>query len=332
MNAFKILNRVGEGTFGEVRKARSCAGDGFKALKQVRISTLESTIPNFILREIQSLSELDHPHVVCLFEIVSLKNSVGLLFEYTSTDLGSILATSTKPLDLDTSRNLLLMILRGINYCHRRSILHRDLKPSNVLLQYNGVLKLADFGLARVHDNKKSGVYTHQVATRWYRAPELLFGARKYSFAIDMWAVGTIFGEMLKIHPLFAGDNDINQVYRVIQVLGNPNSNEWYEVLELPDYSKISFPILQIIDLRKYFPNTTNDALELLSTIFHFNPTKRPSAEKCLLSSFLLKKGARNSNYFRKRNGHKGQVYFGRYNNKMLVVCGSDKKPPPINY
>lgn len=102
----------------------------------------------------------------------------------------------------------------------------QDLKPGNLLVNASGILKLSDFGLATVYVGAKKS-YSHQVATRWYRAPELLFGSRNYDAAVDMWAVGAIFAELLHTVPLFPGQNDIDQLYRVVQVLGNPDSQQW---------------------------------------------------------------------------------------------------------
>ena len=122
--------------------------------------------------------------------------------------------------------------------------------------------------------------YTHQVATRWYRAPELLFGARKYGPGVDLWAVGTILGELLVGSPLFPGENDINQIYKVIQTLGNPDESEWLGVKSLPDYNKISFPDLQPLSLRSMIPNASNAAIHLLQYFLRYNPEERCTAEE----------------------------------------------------
>ena len=136
-------------------------------------------------------------------------------------------------------------------------------------------LKIADFGLARVHDPFSNDSYTHQVATRWYRAPELLFGARKYGVGVDLWAVGTIFGELLNHSPIFPGENDINQIYRVLQVLGTPTIELWPEVIDLPDFNKISFPTMTPIHLKHVVPNGSLPALDLLLSFLKYRPQNR---------------------------------------------------------
>jgi cell cycle related kinase len=239
------------------------------------------------------------------------------VFEHTPIDLANYLDKAIKPLNLSSVRRLMLMLLRGLGHCHRRSVMHRDLKPSNLLLQRNGTLKLADFGLARVHNFKKTTTYTHQVATRWYRAPELLFGGRKYTCSIDIWAAGAIFGELLTLSPLFAGENDINQIYKVIQVLGKPNNENWYEAHELPDYSKISFPVLEMVNFAAFFSNISPDATNLLISMLQFNPAKRATVEKCIVSRFVSgRKSVNSANIFHKVHKSKrtriGICYTGR--------------------
>lgn len=162
--------------------------------------------------------------------------SFVLVFEYMLSDLSHILRTTPVPLSSSQVKAYMLMLLKGLSYCHENNIMHRDLKPANLLISPSGVLKLADFGLARVHRSKATGTdgeepvqrpYSHQVATRWYRAPELLYGARMYDAGVDLWAVGCIFGELLNHSPLFPGQNDIDQLYCVLSVLGTPTKESW---------------------------------------------------------------------------------------------------------
>ena len=288
LNQIFSIQQIGEGTFGNVCKARKDNTGSQMALKLINIRGVESTVPNHALRELYALRELNHAHVVSLFGAIPSGHTITLLFEYFPFDLSKILGASVRPLGVDFARRILLMLLHALDYCHRRTIIHRDLKPSNLLLNYDGVLKIADFGLARVHNILRSGVYTHQIATRWYRAPELLFGARKYTFSVDMWAVGTIFAEVLNNLPLFAGEGDIRQIYKVVQVLGKPPSKDWYGAGELPDLNKISFPDLLKVGISPMFQNIDVEALELLSALLHFNPCKRATPAVCLRHSFFL--------------------------------------------
>ena len=137
-------------------------------------------------------------------------------------------------------KKFMFQLLSGISECHMRRIIHRDLKPANLLIDKGEVLKIADFGLARTF-SLPVRPYSREVVTLWYRAPEILLGATEYSTGIDIWAIGCIFVEMVTKKPLFAGDSDIDQLYRIFRVLGTPNEQNWPGVSNLRDY-KNSFP------------------------------------------------------------------------------------------
>ncbi|XP_074063036.1 cyclin-dependent kinase 20 isoform X5 [Macrotis lagotis] len=155
-----------------------------------------------------------------------------------------------------------------------------DLKPANLLISSSGQLKIADFGLARVFSHEGDRLYSHQVATRWYRAPELLYGARQYDEGVDLWAVGCILGELLNGSPLFPGENDIEQLCCVLQVLGTPSPQVWPEITELPDYNKISFKEQLPLPLDEVLPDASPQALKLLSSFLTYPPRHRIQADQ----------------------------------------------------
>lgn len=280
MHRYKQLRKIGAGSFGEVYYGCTAQGAA-RALKTVRVSggTTLSGFPNGALREIRALRELDHNNIVRLYDVVASGSAVVLVMELMVCDLANLLAGSRKPLSEIRAKRYAAQLLDGLVYMHGRHIIHRDLKPSNLLLSPEGVLKIADFGLARVHDERREGEsYTHQVATRWYRAPELLFGARRYGVGVDLWAAGCILAELLNHSPLFPGENDINQIYRVLQVLGQPKVELWPEVTSLPDFNKISFPNLEPVPFRHMLPGATDSAIALVQTLLKYNPRHRAAA------------------------------------------------------
>ncbi|KFM61377.1 Cyclin-dependent kinase 20, partial [Stegodyphus mimosarum] len=195
------------------------------------------------------------------------------------TDLSILLRDTENPLTESQIKAYLIMLLKGVAYCHSVGIMHRDLKPANLLISSTGHLKIADFGQADLFGKKEQN-YSHQVATRWYRAPELLYGSRSYNEAVDLWAVGCIFGEMLNKFPLFRGENDIEQLCLVLQTLGTPTEEMWPEMTELPDYNKISFPEYEPVPWETLFPDSSPLARKLLSECLVYSSEKRIKAEE----------------------------------------------------
>ncbi|KAH8850888.1 Cyclin-dependent kinase 20 [Schistosoma japonicum] len=204
-----------------------------------------------------------------------------------NTDLSEVIRNSQPPLTEAQSKCYMLMILKGVEVMHSNGIMHRDLKPANLLISSKGVLKIADFGLARVFENNNERLYSHQVATRWYRAPELLYGAKKYTNSVDLWAIGCIFGELLNSSPLFPGENDIEQLWFVVRVLGTPSEDVWPEVKELPDYNKISFNLCETIPFEEVLPDGSVEAINLIRKFLVYPPHQRITASEALKDPYF---------------------------------------------
>merc|ERR1712007_219924 len=168
-------------------------------------------------------------------------------------DLKKLLDMCNGGLDVATTKSFLYQLLRGVAYCHQHRVLHRDLKPQNLLINREGSLKLADFGLARAFGIPVRS-YTHEVVTLWYRAPDVLMGSRKYSTPLDIWSVGCIFREMVTGRPLFPGSTDSDQLQKIFKVLGTPNETTWHRITELPE-RKPDFPQYEPQDLANSVEN-----------------------------------------------------------------------------
>jgi len=179
-----------------------------------------------------------------------------------------------------TIKSFLFQLLQGIAYCHQHRVLHRDLKPQNLLINMEGELKLADFGLARAFGIPVRN-YTHEVVTLWYRAPDVLMGSRKYSTPVDIWSVGCIFAEMVNGRPLFPGTSEQDQLNKIFKTLGTPNKKTWPSVTELPEY-KETFTNYPAQNLKKIVRRLDNVGIELLSRMLQFDPNKRISAENAM--------------------------------------------------
>nr|XP_041567858.1 cyclin-dependent kinase 20 [Taeniopygia guttata] len=289
MEQYMVLGRIGEGAHGVVYRAKHRQTGELVALKKVPLRRPEEGLPLQTLREIKALREMEaHPNVIRLRAAFAQGPAVVLALELLVADLGGLLRAAPAPLPPARVRALLAMTLRGLGHLHGQRLLHRDLKPANLLLDSAGRLKLADFGLARLLSPTPGRPYSHQVATRWYRAPELLYGARRYDEGVDLWAAGCILGELITLAPLFPGDTDLEQLCRVLSALGTPRARDWPELAELPDFPKLRFRPRAPPPLQLLVPGADAAALDLLQRLLHYCPGMRPRAQQALLHPFFF--------------------------------------------
>jgi len=185
----------------------------------------------------------------------------------------------------DQVKSFLFQLLNGTAKCHKHKVLHRDLKPQNLLINREGVLKLADFGLARAFGIPVKN-FTHEVVTLWYRAPDILMGSKDYNTSVDIWSVGCIFAEIVTKRPLFPGKNEDDQLNKIFKIRGTPSSEEWYGITELSGY-KNDFPVYEQEDLSKHVPGLSADGLDLLERMLVHDPNKRISAKDAMKHPYL---------------------------------------------
>ncbi|KAK3875159.1 hypothetical protein Pcinc_019951 [Petrolisthes cinctipes] len=245
-------------------------------------------VPSTALREISLLKELDHENVVRLLDVVYGDKKLYMVFEYLNQDLKKLFDENRMGLPGDLVRSYMQQLLRGIGFCHTHRILHRDLKPQNILIDSRGLIKMADFGLARAFCLPVRA-YTHEVVTLWYRAPEILLGAKNYCTAVDMWSLGAIFAEMLTTKALFPGDSEIDQLFRIFRTLGTPGEEDWPGVTQLPDY-KSTFPRWQVdaaASLTQLLPRLPPEGRQLLLSMLTYYPRKRVTAKHALLHPYF---------------------------------------------
>lgn len=279
MERYQKLEKIGEGTYGVVYKARDRESAETIALKKIRLEQEDEGVPSTAIREISILKELTHANVVGFKDVVHQDNKLYLVFEYLDQDLKRYMDSvlSLPPLLV---KSFLFQLINGIAYCHSHRILHRDLKPQNLLIDRHGALKLADFGLARAFGIPVRH-YTHEVVTLWYRAPEILLGARKYSTPVDIWSIGCIFAEMVSRAPLFPGDSEIDQLHKIFMALGTPSEEMWPGVKELPDY-KDTFPNWPRRSIADTVPKLDPLGHDLLGKMLTYEPSHRISAADAL--------------------------------------------------
>uniref|UniRef100_A0A8C2L3R4 cyclin-dependent kinase n=1 Tax=Cyprinus carpio TaxID=7962 RepID=A0A8C2L3R4_CYPCA len=286
---FQCLNRIEEGTYGVVYRAKDKKTDEIVALKRLKMEKEKEGFPITSLREINTILKAQHPNIVTVREIVvgSNMDKIYIVMNYVEHDLKSLMETMKQPFLPGEIKTLMIQLLRGVRHLHDNWILHRDLKTSNLLLSHKGILKIGDFGLAREYGSPLKP-YTPVVVTLWYRSPDLLLGAKEYSTAVDMWSVGCIFGELLTQKPLFPGKSEIDQINKVFKDLGSPSEKIWPGYSELPAVKKMTFTEYPYNNLRKRFGALLSDqGFDLMNKFLTYCPAKRISADEALKHEYF---------------------------------------------
>ncbi|XP_046675560.1 cyclin-dependent kinase 11B-like isoform X3 [Homalodisca vitripennis] len=288
---FQCLNRIEEGTYGVVYRARDKRTEEIVALKRLKMEKEKEGFPITSLREINTLLKAQHPNIVTVREIVvgSNMDKIFIVMDYVEHDLKSLMETMKhkKQVFLPAEvKCLMQQLLRAVAHLHDNWILHRDLKASNLLLSHKGILKVGDFGLAREYGSPLKA-YTPIVVTLWYRAPELLLSAKEYSTPVDMWSVGCIFAEFLAMEPLFPGKSETDQLNKIFKTLGTPNDRIWPGYSKLPVVQKATFAEFPVSQIRTRFPMLTDTGVNLLNKFLTYNPTERVAAEEALKHEYF---------------------------------------------
>jgi len=275
---------IGEGTYGVVFKAidqKSQNKTRFVALKQIRLNDEDEGVPSTAIREVTLLKEITHPNVVKLLHVDNQEAKLYLVFEYLEQDLKKYIDDiSPNPLDPTLIKSYMYQLLSGTAFCHARRVLHRDLKPQNLLIDMKGRLKLADFGLSRAF-NVPLRQYTKEVVTLWYRAPEILIGCDHYSTPVDVWSIACIFAEMSNREPLFPGDSEIDELYKIFRALGTPRNEIWPGVERFKDF-QLAFPKWPGKHLSRCLPYMDQEGVDLFSLMLRYDPIKRITCREAM--------------------------------------------------
>ncbi|GMR32772.1 hypothetical protein PMAYCL1PPCAC_02967, partial [Pristionchus mayeri] len=283
--------RIGEGTYGVVYKATDTYSRKTFALKKISLNRDSEGVPSTCIREISLLRELNHSNIVRLYDVVHVASDMNLflVFEFMDQDLKGLMdKLPSKRLPADYVKSFCFQLLQALAYCHTHRVIHRDLKPQNILVDNSGAVKLADFGLARCF-SMPSRVYTHEVVTLWYRPPEVLLGTRNYSTGVDLWSLACILAEMATGVALFEGDSEIDQLFKIFQILGTPNSKNWPGVEKLADWSA-AFPQWnggkEALG-RAIGTKLDEDGLDLLFRMLFYLPEQRITSKAAISHRYL---------------------------------------------
>lgn len=307
MDDYEILNKIGDGTFGTVYLCRrrqkttqqdnvgtSSRNDSDPVSTQrnelVAIKKMKKRYYNWEdcmrLREVRALKKLNHKNIVLLKEVIRENNHLYLVFEHMEENLYQLIRNQTIPFLESSIKQILLQVINGLAYIHKHGFFHRDIKPENLLCR-NGQnsIKIADFGLSRELDSQPP--FTDYVSTRWYRAPELLLHSTNYNWTVDIWAVGCIAAELYTLKPMFPGRSEIDQIFKICQVLGNPNVIDWSEGQQLASMIQFNFPNLVPLNLVDILSGCSQTGIHLIKSMLQWIPFERPSAREILNQSFF---------------------------------------------
>lgn len=279
-----MIKELGDGTYGNVWKALNRQSNEIVAIKKMKRNffSWEECIS---LREVKCLMKLYHPKIIKLKEVIRENFELYFVFEYMEYNLYQIMKDRNTPFSETEIINFCYQMLQGLAYMHRNGYFHRDLKPENLLVT-NDIIKIADFGLAR--EVLSHPPYTDYVSTRWYRAPEVLLQSPAYTTAIDMWAIGAIMAELFTLQPLFPGESELDEIYKICCVLGSPDHDTWPEGMQLAAGRNFNFPQFQPTSLATLIPRASPEAIDLISRLCSWDPQKRPTAEQTLNHPFFL--------------------------------------------
>lgn len=275
---------VGSGTYGKVFKGLNVYTKDQVALKRIRMEGERDGFPVTAIREIKLLQSLRHRNIVNLQEVMVEKNDCFMVFEYLSHDLTGLLNHPSFKLEPSQKKHLAKQLFEGLDYLHTRGVLHRDIKAANVLVSSDGIIKLADFGLARFYAKRHQLDYTNRVITIWYRSPELLLGETKYTAAVDIWSAACIMVEIFAKNAIFAGDGtELSQIDKIYNILGTPNRHDWPGLVDMAWFELLRPTVKKKSTFaEKYSDKVTPAAFNLLQSMFEYNPAKRPNAAEVL--------------------------------------------------
>ncbi|XP_029004084.1 serine/threonine-protein kinase MAK isoform X10 [Betta splendens] len=279
MNRYTTLKQLGDGTYGSVLMGRSNESGELVAIKRMK-RKFYSWEECMNLREVKSLKKLNHANVVKLKEVIRENDHLYFVFEYMKENLYQLMKDRRKLFPESVIRNISFQIFQGLSFIHKHGFFHRDMKPENLLCMGPELVKIADFGLAREIRSKPP--YTDYVSTRWYRAPEVLLRSSTYSSPIDLWALGCIMAELYTLRPLFPGNSEVDEIFKICQVLGTVKKMDWPEGYQLASAMNFRFPQCVPTHLKTLIPSASSEAITLMRDLLQWDPKKRPTAVQAL--------------------------------------------------
>ncbi|XP_020995459.1 probable serine/threonine-protein kinase At1g09600 isoform X2 [Arachis duranensis] len=287
-DSFEKFDKIGQGTYSSVYRARDLETNKIVALKKVRFATMDPESVRFMAREILLLRRLDHPNVMKLEGMITsrVSGSLYLIFDYMEHDLAGLAAIPGIKFSEAQIKCYMQQLLRGLEHCHGRGVMHRDIKGSNLLVDNNGRLKIGDFGLATSFQPSKGKPLTSRVVTLWYRPPELLLGATDYGVSVDLWSSGCILAELFSGKAIMPGRTEVEQLHKIFKLCGSPSEEYWKKSkLRNATIFKPQQPYKRVVS--ETFKNFPSSALGLLEVLLATEPEDRGTASLALQNEFF---------------------------------------------
>ncbi|KAK4884487.1 hypothetical protein RN001_000758 [Aquatica leii] len=286
MERYEKLCKLGEGSYGLVYKCRNRDTGDIVAIKKFAESEDDPLIRKIALREIRLLKNLKHPNLVNLLEVFRRKRRLHLVFEFCERTVLNELERYPRGCPELVTQQIVCQTLQAVAYCHQHGCIHRDIKPENILLTANGVVKLCDFGFARMLNPGEN--YTDYVATRWYRSPELLVGDTQYGTPVDVWAIGCVLAELTKGEALWPGKSDVDQLYLIRCTIGDLLPRHMHVFKTNDFFQGVTLPVpQQLCPLEVKLPMCNGTVLDFLKKCLDRDPAKRWTCEQLLTHSYF---------------------------------------------
>jgi len=288
MDKYEKIKKIGEGSYGQVFKCRNKENGEIVAIKKFIESDDDPAIRRIAMREIRMLKYLKHDNLVNLIEVFKTKrkHKLHLVFEYCDRTVLDELESYRNGVPEAMIKRITYQVLSAVDFCHRHACIHRDVKPENILVTKQNIVKLCDFGFARLMNQQIE--MTDYVATRWYRAPELLVGDRQYGTAVDVWAIGCVFCELYSGVPVWPGKSDVDQLYLIRKTLGNLIDKHVIILKNNPHYKNVHIPEPDVIEpLEQKFPYVSERSLDFMKSCLIMDPDKRLTCNQLLQHSFF---------------------------------------------
>mmetsp|Transcript_8217 Transcript_8217/g.18381 ORF Transcript_8217/g.18381 Transcript_8217/m.18381 type:complete len:339 (-) Transcript_8217:162-1178(-) len=284
----RIESNIGEGTYGKVHKAKDLKTGRHVAIKKAKVTAADREVGGIgftALREIKLMQAVRHPNIMGCLDVFADGGTLHLVMELMDGDLRKVLEDRSLIFTEAHVKCLSRQILEAVGALHQKWFVHRDVTPTNILLSFStGVAKLSDFGMTRTIGHKDRPL-TPMCTTLWYRAPELLYGAKFYGQAVDIWSAGCVIGEMFHRQALFQGRGEFDMLAKIFEKCGTPTEDTWRDVSALPTF--VEFSQHPKVPLETVLPQASAEAHSLIDALLSLDPKQRPSAAEALGQKFF---------------------------------------------